>query len=63
MYMCDVHVYVCSKYPAANNLDDLLKEWGLTLSIVKTKLMVAGGGDADDMKTLKLDGGKVECVT
>lgn len=41
-------------------LDDLLKEWGLTLKI---KLHVAGDTDADDMRPLRLDGGEVECVT
>ena len=44
-------------------LDDLLREWGLTLSIAKTKLMVAGDGDENDMRSLRLDGGEVECVT
>ena len=44
-------------------LDDLLKVWGLTLSTVKTKLLVAGDSDADDIRPLRLDGGKVECMT
>ena len=44
-------------------LDDLLKVWGLTLSTVKTKLLVAGDSDADDIRPLRLDGGEVECVT
>ena len=35
---------------AAHKLDDLLRKWGLTLSIVKTKLFVAGDSDADDMR-------------
>ena len=48
---------------AAYILDDLLKEWGLTLSIMKTKLLVAGDRDADDMRPLRLDSGEVECVT
>ncbi len=48
---------------AAHVLDDLLKKWGLTLSIVKTKLLVAGGGDEADMRLLRLDGGEVECVS
>ena len=48
---------------AAHKLDDLLRKWGLTLSIVKTKLLVAGDSDADDMRPLRLDGGEVECVT
>ncbi len=48
---------------AAHVLDDLLKKWGLTLSIVKTKLLVAGGEDGADMRPLRLDGGEVECVS
>ena len=48
---------------AAHKLDDLLRKWGLTLSIVKTKLLVAGDSDADDMRPLRLDGGEVESVT
>ena len=44
---------------AGHVLDDILKEWGLTLSIVKTKLLVAGDGDAKDMRPLRLDGGEV----
>ena len=48
---------------AAHKLDDLLRKWGLTLSIVKTKLLVAGDSVADDMRPLRLDGGEVECVT
>ena len=30
---------------------------------MKTKLLVAGDSDADDMKPLRLNGGEVECVT
>ena len=30
---------------------------------MKTKLLVAGDRDADDMRPLRLDSGKVECVT
>ena len=47
---------------AAQVLEDLLKEWGLIVSIVKAKLLVAGGGDADDMIPLRLNDGKVEFV-
>ena len=47
---------------AAHILHDLL-EWGLTLSIVKTKLLVAGDSDGDDIRPLRLDGGEVECMT
>ena len=46
---------------AAHTLDDLKKKWGLTLNILKTKLMVAGHGDAVvDVRPLTLDGGEVE---
>ena len=45
---------------AACVLDDFLRKWGLTLSNVKTKLLVAGDSDADDTR---LDGGEVEYVT
>ena len=48
---------------AAHVLEDLLKEWGLTLSIAKTKLLVSGGGDDADIKSLRFDGGEMECVT
>ena len=47
---------------AACVLDEILREWGLTLSIVKTKLIVAGGGDKGDRRPLQLEGGEVECV-
>ena len=36
---------------------------GTDLDIVKTKLLVAGNGDTNDIKPLRLDGGEVECVT
>lgn len=45
---------------AACILQDLLKEWGLMLSIVKTKLMVVGSDDEADMRPLGK--GEVECV-
>ena len=48
---------------AALILDDFLKEWGLTLSTMNTKLLVAGDSDADDIRPLRLDGGDVECMT
>ena len=47
---------------AACVLDEILREWGLTLSIVKTKLMVAGSRDEGDRRPLQLEGGEAECV-
>ena len=48
---------------AASILQDLLREWGLTLSVVKTKLLVVGSEDETDLRPLKLgDDGEVECV-
>ena len=46
-------------------LDDYLKEWGMTWSIVKTKLLVAGERNADDVRplVLRLNDAEVECVT
>ena len=50
---------------AAGVLDDLISKWGLTLSISKTKLLVAGTpcSEEGEMRPLKLGGGEVECVT
>ena len=43
---------------AACVLEETLREWGLTLSIVRTKLLVTGSGDEAD----QIDG-EVECMT
>ena len=40
-----------------------LKEWGPTFSNVKTKLLVAGDRDADDMKPPRLNGDEAVCMT
>ena len=45
---------------AASILQDLLREWGLTLSVVKTKLLVVGSEDETDLKLG--DDDEVECV-
>ena len=50
---------------AAKALDGVISEWGLTLNIQKTKLLVAGtlGNEQEATRPLKLDGGEIECVT
>ncbi len=48
---------------AARILDSLLTQWGLTLSVHKTKLLVGGKSDPTDTLPLSLAGGEVECVT
>ena len=41
----------------------VIKDWGLTLSVVKTKLLVAGiPGIEDEFRPFELEGGEVECV-
>ena len=48
---------------AAAELERVIKDWGLTLSVVKTKLLVAGiPGIEDELKPLVLEGGQVECA-
>ena len=50
---------------AAKALDGVISEWGLTLNIQKTKLLVAGtlGKEQEATRQLKLDGAEIECVT
>ena len=48
---------------AATVLEGLISDWGLSLSIPKTKLMVAGTPHSEDLQPLQLAGGNVECVT
>ena len=48
---------------AATELERVIKDWGLTFSVVKTKLLVAGiPGIEDELRPLVLEGGEVECV-
>ena len=48
---------------AARTFDEVATEYGLTLSVPKTKLLVAGIGlTDDDLAPLKLSGGVVEVV-
>ncbi len=49
---------------AAVELEKVIKAWGLTLSVRKTKLLVAGAlGTEDEARPIMLEGGEVECVT
>ena len=49
---------------AAKELERLVKCWGLTLSLAKTKLVVIGGeeGSEDELRPLVLEGGGIESV-
>ena len=60
-------VYFCREdmVLAASTFDEVATEYGLTLSIPKTKLLVAGLGlglTNDDITPLELNGGEVEVV-
>ncbi len=49
---------------AAVELEKVIKVWGLTMSVRKTKLLVAGAlGTEDEARPIMLEGGEVECVT
>ena len=48
---------------AATALEELITAWGLSLSIPKTKLLVAGTPHSEDLQPLQLAGGSAECVT
>ena len=57
-----VRVCMCA-YVAARIFDEVATENGLTLSVPKTKLLVAGLGlTIDDLAPLELDGGVVKVV-
>ena len=63
----DVATLVCSYREnivlAASMLDEVVTEYGLTLSVPKTKLLIAGIGlTNDDLAPLELDGGIVGLV-
>ncbi len=48
----------------AVELKKVTRAWGLTLSVRKTKLLVAGAlGTEDEARPIMLEGGEVECVT
>ena len=48
---------------AAAELERIINGWGLTLSAVKTKLLVAGApGTEEELRPLVLQGGEIECV-
>lgn len=49
---------------AAIELERIIKAWGLTLSVAKTKLLVAGVPDnEEELRPLVLEGGEIECVS
>ncbi len=48
---------------SASILNSILREWGLTMSMAKTKLLVVGSSEEEGLRPLKLDGGEVEYVT
>ena len=49
---------------AAAELERIIRAWGLTLSVVKTKLLVAGiPATEDELRPLELEGGEIECVS
>ena len=48
---------------AAAELERTINGWGLTLTAVKTKLLVAGAlGTEKELRPLLLQGGEIECV-
>ncbi len=47
----------------AVELEKVIKAWGLTLSVRKTKLVAGALGTEDEAKPIMLEGGEVECVT
>ena len=49
---------------AAIELERIIKAWGLTLSVAKTKLLLAGVPDnEEELRPLVLEGGEIECVS
>ena len=52
-----------SKEAAAKALEGLISAWGLTLNILKTKLLDTGTPLSENLQPLQLVGGSVECVT
>ena len=52
-----------SMEPAAAELERIINGWGLTLSAVKTKLLVAGApGTEEELRPSVLQDGEIECV-
>ena len=47
---------------AAQTLDEVASEWGLTLSLPKTKLLVAGIWSDDDLQPISIRGDTIETV-
>jgi len=48
---------------ATSILQGLLKDWGLTMSLTKTKLLVVGSSAEEDLRPLRLDGGEIGGVS
>ena len=48
---------------SASMLHSVLREWGLTMSMTKTKLLVVGSDEVEDLRPLEVDGSEVECVS
>ena len=47
---------------AAQTLDEVASEWGLTLSLPKTKLLVAGMWSEDDLQLIGIRGDTIKTV-
>ena len=47
---------------SAHTLDEVVSEWGLAMSIPKTKVLVAGGGEGD-VQPIHIIGEVIEAVT
>ena len=47
---------------AARTLDEVASEWGLTLSLPKTKLLVSGVWNEDDLQPITIRGDSIEVV-
>ncbi len=48
---------------SASMLHSVLREWGLTMSMTKTKLLVVGSDEVEDLRPLEVDSSEVECVS
>ncbi len=44
-------------------LHSVLREWGLTMSMTKTKLLIVGSDEVEDLRPLEVDSSEVECVS
>ena len=46
-----------------HKLSDITRQWGLTISTSKTKTMIIGGREADQIMVLSINGDQVEEVS